>query len=125
MASGFKMTPVSGVKVVTAAGTAERLVSASSDATRLAVVTLLCPGDQGIIIGDSGVDWTAGSTQEGLIVGDGTLASGVFSSVSIDLLSADVGLKGVHGMPFIDLYDLWVDAETSSDRVLWFGLRAV
>ena len=125
MASGFKMTPVSGVKVVTAAGTRVRLVSSSSDATRLAVVTFLCPGDHGIVIGDDGVDWTGGTTQEGLIVGDGTLASGVFSSVSIDLLSADVGLKGVHGMPYIDLYDLWVDAETNDDRVFWFGLRAV
>ncbi len=125
MASGFKYSIVSGVKVVTAAGTAERLVSASSEATRLSIVTFQCPGDHGIVLGDSGVVFAAGSTQEGLIVGDGTLNSALFSSLTIDLGSAlNPGLKGVHGTPYIDLFDFWVDAQTSSDRVFWFGLRA-
>ncbi len=125
MASGFKYGIVSGVKVVAAAGTAERLVSASSEATRLSIVTFQALDTHGIIIGDSGVVFATGSTQNGLMVSDGTLNAGLFPQVTLDLGSAlNPGLKGVHGSPFIDLYNIWVDAETNDDRVFWFGLRA-
>ncbi len=126
MASGFKLSPVSGVKIISTAGTAERLVSASSEATRLAIVTFSANGDDGAIIGDSGVVYADGNTREGLIISDALVGSAAAPKVTIDLLSGwNGGLKGVHGMPYIDLYDLWADVATSGQHVWWFGLRAV
>ncbi len=121
---GFKLQPVSGVKVVAAAGTAERLISTSGPATKVVAVRFTAPGDMGIIIGDSGVDWTAGATQEGMVISDGTLASTVFASVDLNVLEGmGAGMKFVNGMPYIDLFDIYVDAETTSDRIFWMGWR--
>ena len=126
MASGFKLSPVSGVKIVAAAGTAERLVSASSEATRLSIVTFACNDNDGVVIGDSGIVWADGNTREGLIISDGVGTTGGTLTATIDLLSGwNGGLKGVHGMPYIDLFDLWADVETSGEHVWWFALRAV
>ena len=123
MASGLKFSPVSGVKIITTAGTAERLVSASAVDTQLTLVTFGANGDDGAIIGDSGVVYADGNTRNGLIVSDALTGSAAFSSANIDLLSSWNGKTTVHGVPYVDLYDLWGDVAASGQHIWWFGFR--
>ena len=127
MASGLKLSPVSGVKAITAAGTAERLVAASAVNTRLVLVTFGANGDDGAIIGDSGVVYADGNTRNGIIVSDALTGSAAASHATIDLLSSWNGKTGVHGIPYVDLYDLWGDVAVSGslvERYSWFLLTA-
>lgn len=110
----------SGKKDIAAAGTAERLISSSSEASRFTTVTISARGDHTIIIGGSGALLTA-SAEEGLYVSDGTGAAGSSQSVTLTVADGDRrGMKFDQG-PFIDLFEIFADTLTSGHNVFWFG----
>jgi hypothetical protein len=89
---------ITGNKAVTAAGTAERLVSTS---TKVKKVWIQCESDntENVAIGDANVNATAGS-ERGFVMD---------SLQSIPLED-------------VDLYEIYVDADTNGDGVTWFAL---
>ncbi len=119
----MKLRLVSGMKDVAAAGTAERLVTAVDTDVVLSVI-FQADGDNGIIIGDSTVKWGSGADRIGAIVSDGQgSAAEPVQQLTMSMPSAiDLGLKGIQSAPVLDLYDVWVDAETTGHDITWTGI---
>lgn len=112
-----KVTIKSGGLVFSTANTAERLVSASSPATKFSHVVFHVPAGDAFMMGGADVDITAASLN-GVPIGDGTNAG----SLTLDVGADDAGLHMKGGEPYIDLYDIWVDStKSASDEISWFG----
>jgi hypothetical protein len=121
----MKLIVQTGNQVVTAAGTKEAIVVDDHTAApfRAILLTISATADEGIIVGDTNVLWGTDTTRRGLVVSDGTGSSSSINSVTLSVPGSDtVGRHGAESLPYINLNELYVDAETSADSCWWFAL---
>ncbi|MHC4091115.1 MAG: hypothetical protein ACYSVY_12720 [Planctomycetota bacterium] len=89
---------------------------------RAIAIVFQCPGDDVVIIGDSGVDWTA-VTRAGQVLSDGNGDATTVAEMQITAPGArDLGQATEAGAGYIDLSEIYVDSANTNDYLNWFAL---